>query len=196
VSVFFCLASCLWERHVHFADTKSGRYPAEWASPQLCGPTFDAATTAVPEMALGKRCRRTEDTHEDVGQGYDDGHQAHPCKKGRGNTAGNGVLEAAGTTSKACHKLATRTPTPKSDKSKTVGRGAGRLAATMTQEVYHQSLPGPSVQQALVGATAPPQLTWVEGSVGGSWHHHSSVVHEESEAHSTESDEHEEQAEG
>jgi hypothetical protein len=51
----------------------------------------------------------------------------------------------------------------------------------------------------LVGATAPRQLIWVEGSVaGGSWHNHSSVVQRrpETEIHSTENDGHEEQEEG
>jgi hypothetical protein len=112
--------------------------------------------------------------------------------------AATGVLEAAGTTSKTRHRPAARTPTAKNNESKTAGCGAGRLAATTAQEVHHQHLRGPSVQQVL-GAIAPRQLIWVEGSVaGGLRHHHSNVARQESEpeTYSTESDGEEEQEEG
>jgi hypothetical protein len=182
-------------------------------APRLYGPPFDAATTAapppatslrahtpvVPETVLGKRPREAEDTHDDAGLGDDDGYQPHPRKKGKGKMAVTGVLEAAGTTSKTRHRPGARTPADANHKSKTAGCGAGRLAATTAQEVYHQHLQGPSVQQVLVGATTPRQLIWVEGSVaGGSQHHHSSVVQQESEpeTYSTESDGQEEQEEG
>ena len=48
-------------------------------------------------------------------------------------------------------------------KSEAAGRGAGMLAVPIAHEVYHQSQPGPSVQEALVGTTAQGQSPWVEG---------------------------------
>ena len=102
---------------------------------------------------------------------------------------------AAGT-SKARHKPASRTPNDKIEKSKTAGCGAGRLAATTAQEVHQQYLRGPSVQQVLVGATAPRQLIWVEGSVaGGSWHHDNVQQEQATETSGPESDGDEEQEE-
>jgi hypothetical protein len=95
-----------------------------------------------------KRPRGDEDTYDDMGLGGNDDHRRRPRKKGKGKMAVNGVLEAAGNTSRAHHKPAARTRT-KGDKSKTAERGAGRLAALNVQGVYHQSLPGPSVQQVL-----------------------------------------------
>jgi hypothetical protein len=172
-------------------------------APQLYGPTLDVVPTAVPGRAmsspahvpvvtgtvLGKRPREAEDTH--------DGHQPNLHKKGKGRMVVNRALEAAEAVSTAHQEPAARNPAKLNEKPKTAECGAGRLAATTAQEVYHQFLPGSSVQQVLVGATAPQQLTWVEGCVaGGSWHHHSSMVQQESEGHSAESEEHEEQADG
>jgi hypothetical protein len=75
--------------------------------------------------------------------------------------------------------------------------GAGRLTAPDLQGLYYQSLPGPTVQQVLVGAAMPRQLTWINGSVEGvTWHHHSSVVQQEMGVHSTEGNEHEKQMSG
>jgi hypothetical protein len=184
-----------------FADTGSGRYPPAWSPAQGYGATLDAAAALAPPTSfpvhipavagtvLGKRSRGAEDD----GVLYaNDGHQPRPSQKGKGKMADHGVLEAAGSPSRARHKPVTRTPVEKIDKSKTAGRGAERLAATTAHEVYHHFLPGPSFQQALVGATAPVELAWVEGSVeGGAWHLHRSVVQEEvaEPSHSTEHDE-------
>jgi hypothetical protein len=197
-----------------FADARSGRYPAEWVPPELSGPTLDAVTIAAPSsamsspfhvldvlvmlrMVLGKRPREAEDTHDDAGLGDNDSNQLHPHKKAKREMTMSGVLEVAGATCKAHHKLATRTPTPKDNKSKAAGRRAGSLAATTVQEVYRPTLPGPRVQQVSVEATAPGQLIWVAGGVDArSWQHHSSGVQEDAEAHSAESEEHEEQTEG
>jgi hypothetical protein len=74
----------------------------------------------------------------------------------------NGVLAAAEATGRAHRRPAARTPDTINGDPKTAGRGAGRLAATDAQEVYHQYLLGPSVRQVLVGGTG--QLIWVEGS--------------------------------
>ena len=187
--------------------TLSCRYPPEWAHPEFYGPTFGAAMTAapvpgtsstvhveaMPEAVLGKRPRGAEDACDDGVLGADDGHQQRPRKRSKGKMTMDRVLEAAGPTSRARHKPATRTLTRIKSKSKTVGRGAGRLAATNAQGVYHLPLQGPSVQQVLVEAPAPEQPAWVEGSVGGTWHHYSSVVQQDVEEHSAASDEDEEQ---
>jgi hypothetical protein len=147
----------------------------------------------MPDAVLGKRPRGAEDACDDGGLGADDGHQQRPRKRGKGKMAVNGVLEAAGPTSRARHKPATRTLKGLNGISKTAGRGAGRLAATNVQEVYHRSLQGPSVQQVLVGAHAPEKPALIEGRVGGTWHHYSSVVQQDVEEHSAVSDDHEEQ---
>ena len=76
----------------------------------------------------------------------------------------NGVLGVAGSTSRARQKPATKTPVSFNGKSEAAGRGAGMLAAPIAHEVYRQFLPGPSVQEALMGATAQGQLPWIEGS--------------------------------
>ena len=182
-----------------FADSGDYRYPAEWVSPGSLAPADDAATSstahmlAAPGTSLGKRPREADDSW---GPSTINGLQPRPRKKGKEKMAANRVLEAAGPSSRARHKPATRTLTRINGISKTAGRGAGMLAATSAHEVYHQYMPGPSVQQVLVGTTAPGQLTWVEGSVeGGVWHHNSSVVQPEAEIHNTEGDEYEEQAE-
>jgi len=38
------------------------------------------------------------------------------------------------------------------------------LVVPIVHEVYHQFIPGPSVQEALVGTTAQGQSPWIEGS--------------------------------
>ena len=76
----------------------------------------------------------------------------------------NGVLEAAGSTSRARQKPATEIPAVFNGKSEAAGRGAGMLAAPIAHEVYHQPLPGPSVQGVSVGTSARGQLPWIEGS--------------------------------
>jgi len=76
----------------------------------------------------------------------------------------NGVLEAAGFTSRARQNPATETPVELNGKSEAAGRGAGMLAAPIEHEVYHRFLPGPSVQEALMGTTVQGQLPWIEGS--------------------------------
>ncbi|KAH9982808.1 hypothetical protein BGW80DRAFT_1555843 [Lactifluus volemus] len=108
----------------------------------------------VPGTVLGKRSRDVEGT-------YDNDHQPHPNKKAM---EANAVLESRWPSNRAHHKSATRTPTDKNQKSKTVGCGAGKLVATTAQEVSHQYLLGPSVQQVLMWPTAPEKPTWVEGS--------------------------------
>ncbi len=71
----------------------------------------------------------------------------------------NGVLEAAGFTSRA----GTRTPIRNSNKSEAAGRGAGMLAASSAHQMYHYPCPGPSVQ-GLMGNTAQGERSRIEGS--------------------------------
>ncbi len=78
----------------------------------------------------------------------------------------SGVLGAAGSTSRAYHKSATRTPVVINNKSEAEGRGAGKLAAPNAHEVYHQSPLGSSAQRVLMGAIAQGKLPWNEGSEG------------------------------
>jgi hypothetical protein len=133
-------------------------------------------TQVVQGTILGKRPCRDEDTY-DSGLGVNGDHQQRPCKKGKHKMGTTGVLGVAGTTNKTRNKPATRTQELENGKSKTVGHGAGRLVSTTTQGVYHRPLLGTRAQQALVGAIAPGQLTWVEESVDGeSSYHHSRVV--------------------
>jgi hypothetical protein len=147
---------------------------------------------AVPGTVLGRRPRGDKDIHEDKGLGANDGRQQPQCKRGKGEMAVDGVLEWA-VTSNDRHKPATRALARIDSMSKSVGRGAERLAATKVQGVCHQSLLGPSVQQGSMEATAPGQPTWTEGSVEGVKPRHiSSVVQQRA---STEDDKHEEQVE-
>ena len=60
-----------------------------------------------------------------------DSHRARPSEKGKERMAEHGVLEVAGSPSRAHHKL----------------------AATTARELYHQFRPGPSFQQTLAGHT-------------------------------------------
>lgn len=79
----------------------------------------------------------------------------------------NRVLGAVGSTCRARQKPSTRTPEQINRISEAAGRGAGKLPATNAQEVYHQFLPGPSVQGGLMGTTVQGQLPWMEGSEEG-----------------------------
>jgi len=120
--------------------------------------------TYMPELPwaiLGKRPRSAEETSNDHTKAGNRRSSPRSVKKRRGV---NGVLKAAGSTSRARQKPATRTPVRIYGKSEAAGRGAGMLAAPIAHEVYRQFLPGPSVQEALMGATAQGQLPWIEGS--------------------------------
>jgi hypothetical protein len=112
---------------------------------------------------LGERHRSVEETSAWAEEGSND-HRPSPHKKAKGKKANRGVLEAAGSKSRARHKSSTKTPVAIRDRSKALGPGAGRLAAPNAQGVYHQSLPGPSARKELVGTTVQDELPWVEGS--------------------------------
>ena len=58
-----------------------------------------------------------------------------PHEMAKGMMANRGVLEAAESTSKACHKLSTKTPEVINYKSKAAGPRAGRLTAPNAQGV-------------------------------------------------------------
>ena len=81
----------------------------------------------------------------------------------------DGVLEAVESTSRARQKPSTRTSVQIRNKSEAARRGAGKLATTSAQEIYHQFLPGPSVQGRLMGTTVQvqPPTAVTEGSEEG-----------------------------
>ena len=117
----------------------------------------------LPRAILGKRPRGPEETNNFTKAGNDK-DRCSSSRRVKRRTGKNGVLGAAGSTSRARQKPATEVPVEINGKSEAAGRGAGMLAAPIAYEVYHQSLPGPSVQGALMGTSAQGQLPWVEGS--------------------------------
>ena len=119
---------------------------------------------ALPRTSPGKRPRGAESTSNDFIQVTNGSHRSGPARRVKRKMRRNGVLEAAGSTSRARQKPADRTLSKWSDKSEAAGRGAGMLAAPIAHEVYHQTLKGPSVQEALMGTTAQGQPPWIEGS--------------------------------
>jgi hypothetical protein len=109
-------------------------------------------------------------------------HPGH-SRRSRGTTVVRGVLEAAGSTSRTPLTMsATRTPETVSDKSEAVGHGAGMLAAPSAHEVYHRSLPGPSVQK-LMGTSALAEPSRIEGSGVEATQHHVSDVEQQQMLH-------------
>ena len=126
-------------------------------------------------IRLRKRPRSDELTGDGSEELYGD-RRPRPLKKVKGKTVASGVLEAAGSTSRAPLKSATETPVEVSAISEAVGRGAGMLAAPNAHEVYHQLLPGPSVQE-LAGTIALGEPSQIEGSeVEATQHYASGVV--------------------
>ncbi|KAI0293342.1 hypothetical protein B0F90DRAFT_1822119 [Multifurca ochricompacta] len=115
-------------------------------------------------VRCGKRRRADNDDGREA-DSYESRPQKRGKKRGKGRMTALEVLDAAGSTSRARHKPATRTSSEISAKSRVVGRGAEKLAASNTQGVYHQFLTGPSVQQELVGTTVWGKLPRVEGRV-------------------------------
>jgi len=136
---------------------------ADVATGHTISPT--SYTLASPRTILGKHPHIKDSSGDSV----EIRNSSNTCKRRKG---ANGALEAAGSTSRPC---GTRTPIGLIDKSEVVGRGAGRLAAPGTQELYHQLLLGPSVQE-LMGATAQGKLPWFEGSEAELTQHYASSV--------------------
>ena len=158
-----------------------------WGSAALSATPFDVAdigpgvSTSMPQGTyLGKRPRSVEGTSA-WAEGIN-GHKPRPHKKAMGKMANRGVLEAAGSTSRARHKSSTKIPVQINHKSKAAGPGAGRLAAPNAQGVYHQSLPGPSARKELVGTTVQDQLPWAEGSEEEATRHYTSGVVQQQQA--------------
>jgi hypothetical protein len=157
-----------------------------WGPAQIHAPPLGAAYTSqlIPpagymqeatRTVLGKRPSRGDETMGDYVQAVNSTHG--PPKRAKRKKGASGVLEAVGSTSRARQKSATRILAQKRDKSEAAGRGAGRLAATNAHEVYHEFLPGPSVQQELVVTTVQGELPWIEGSAEeATWNQASSVV--------------------
>jgi len=117
--------------------------------------------TYVPELPRRKRPRNAEEASSDSTKA---GNRRSAPRRVKRKTGVDGVLGAAGSTSRTRQKPATETPVRLNGKSEAAGRGAGMLAAPIAHEVYHQPLPGPSVQEALMGTTAQGQSPWIEGS--------------------------------
>jgi hypothetical protein len=92
-------------------------------------------------------------------------------------------LEAAGTTKRPRRAPAVRTQLRSNSKSKAAGRGAGRLASTTAQGVYHQSLLGPSVPQGSVGALAQGRPSWTEEREQGETRDTGSILPQRSAQH-------------
>jgi hypothetical protein len=153
-----------------FAST--GRYHS-WGSAQGDAPptgVTDATQSTPParyppestRTILGKRPRREDNPTGDYIQVIPPGTSTRgPSKRAKGKI---GVLEAAGSTSRARQNSATKTLVNNRNRSEATGRGAGKLTATNAHEVYYESLPGPSVQQELVVTTAQGEQPWIEGS--------------------------------
>src|SRR6266850_3944735 len=122
----------------------------------------DRYTPEFTRTILGKRPRREDKPTGDYVQVVLPGTSTRgPPKRAKKI----GVLEVAGFTSRARQKSATKTLVENRRKSEAAGRGAGKLAVPNAHEVYHEFLPGPSVQE-LVVTTAQGEQPWIEGSTG------------------------------
>jgi hypothetical protein len=118
---------------------------------------------AAPGTALGKRSRERYGIDSNRCAGLDDDDSSsHELPQKRGKSMADGTLDAAGTTKKTRCASSIRARTRNNSKSKAVGRGAGRLASTTAQGVYHRPLLGPSVPQGSVGALAQGMPPWTE----------------------------------
>ena len=117
----------------------------------------------LPRTILRKRPRNAEETSNGITKAGKDRNRRKSPRRVKRRTGVDGVLEAAGSTSRACQKPADRAPVGNESKSEAAGRGAGMLADPIAHEIYHQFLPGPSAQEALMGTTAQGQSPWVEG---------------------------------
>jgi hypothetical protein len=124
---------------------------------------------------LGKRPHSVEVTMDWAEEGSSS-HMPSPHKKAKGKMADRGVSEAAGSTSRARQKSVSRTLIENHSRFDAAGRGAGMLAAPNAHEVYHEFLPGPSVQQELVVTSPQGELPWIEGSAEEATQDHSSSV--------------------
>ena len=112
-----------------------------------------ASRTILPTVYMPASTRTDlEKRHRSAGTSGDHVEAVHdhntwgPTRVKRKKTRMDGVLEVAGSTSRARQEPSTRTPSRISNKSEAAGHRAGKLAAMNTQEVYQQFLPGPSVQ--------------------------------------------------
>jgi hypothetical protein len=136
-------------------------------------------TPASPRMMLGKRSRVVEGTSDGT-HAVDDSYGCDPRKRVKAKMAANEALEAVESSSRARHKSSTKTPVSINRKFEEAGSGAGRLAAPNAQEVYYQSLPGPSVRTELEGTTVQGQLPWVEEREEEATRHNASrVLHQQ-----------------
>ena len=162
-----------------------------WGSAEFCvssfgitdlsgGQTISRATNmpSLTKAILGKRSCGADEANDDRFEAVNNGQKFSQHKRVKGKMTTNGVLEAAGSMGRARQNPATMIPVSENNSiSKAAGRRAGKLVAHNTHEVYHQILPGPSVQGATTETTAEEELPWVEGSEEGTmWQCVNSVV--------------------
>ena len=171
-------------RGIHLANTSyHGWGPAELSPPifgvaDSGGNQITSRMLALPKTSPRKRPRLANKTRGGRVVKTDNGQLEgrRRRKKAKGKTAVDGVLGAAGHTSRA-RKPSTRTPVENfSAKSEAAGRGAERLAVQNAQELYHRILLGPSAQESME-TTAWENLPWVEGrEQEATWKHEDSVA--------------------
>jgi len=189
-------------RDIHPADTSYQSWgPAELGAQFLGvadggGTQTTSGILALPRTSLRKRPRGANKTRGDRVVETDNGQGRGRRKKAKGKMAVDGVLGAAGHTSRA-RKPSTRTPVKTfSDISEAAGRGAERLAVQNAQGLYHRILLGPSTQESME-TTAWENLPWVEGrEQGAMWQHENSVVEPQEVGSGATDGEQEEDAEG
>ena len=117
----------------------------------------------VSGTVLGKRSRERYEIYLNRCAWLDDDDSnSHELPQKWGKSTTHGVLEAAGSVKRTRRTPAIRTQRNVNSKSKAVGCGAGRLASTTAQGVYHRPLLGPSVPQGLVGALVQGQPSWTK----------------------------------
>ncbi|KAI0260821.1 hypothetical protein BC834DRAFT_1044335 [Gloeopeniophorella convolvens] len=106
----------------------------------------------VPPAVLRKRTREDNEAEDDGTLRSDLGFEEKPPKKAKPTTS-------RATTTKRVKAKTGQPPIAKtlkdtSDKSESAGSGAERLAATASQGVYRQSLPGPNGSREMAGTRA------------------------------------------
>ncbi|KAN0123257.1 hypothetical protein V8E52_003210 [Russula decolorans] len=136
-----------------------------WIIPAASGHVAsNAMATYAPTTALGKHRREAEEPQGDGGLVGINAHDVPPQKRARGGISG--ILKAKRSAAGTRHNLVARIPkTTINDKPKEAGRGAERLATPSAHGIYHQSSPGPSLQQGWAVEPADGKPNWVEGSV-------------------------------
>jgi hypothetical protein len=117
----------------------------------------DLHVSALTRSVLGKRPHSEEETSDAYIQAIHDISTCGSPERVQRKLMSNGLLEAAGSTSRARQMLATRSPTKIGWNSEAAGSGAGKLAAPNAHEVSPRFLPGPRVPEELAETTVQGQ---------------------------------------